>query len=121
MAEENRRNQELCFRGASDDLFYVEGDKFGEELGCFSKPCILQLWSKREASGLLVIGHYSLGDNGTWMIGVAQMEEDIHIPEWPTSFYNATGYSVGMRITVPEDCVITDLTHGKEDAEVLGT
>lgn len=59
-----------------------------------------------EAEGeIQVIATYT--DSGCWSIGVCQIDEDVQIPQWETSFStHEKGYSVVLTIQVPDDTVL---------------
>ncbi len=99
----------LKFYGASDDLMEVEGG-IREEWGCFGRPCILRVYSPKSDEGLLVIGEYGrTGVWATWMLGAAQLDEGVEIPDWDIRVCNSHAYSCCLEIECPDDCVITEL------------
>lgn len=96
--------KELRFYGASDDLFECEG-AIREEKGCYDSPGVYHLIS--EEGELLVIANYT--GKGCWSIGLCQVDEDVPIPQWQTSFsMHEKGYSVVLTIQVPDDTMLKD-------------
>lgn len=96
--------KELRFYGAIDDLFECEG-AIREEKGCYDRPGVYHLIS--EEGELLVIANYT--DNGCWSIGLCQVDEDVPVPQWQTSFsMHEKGYSVVLSIQVPDDTMLKD-------------
>ncbi len=94
--------KELRFYGASDDLFECEG-AIREEINCYDRPGIYHL--KSAEGEMPVMGIYT--DNGCWSVGVCQIDEDVTIPAWSTSFcMRDKGYSVVLSIQVPDDTVL---------------
>ncbi len=52
-----------------------------------------------------VIATYT--DSGCWSIGICQIDEDVPIPQWESSFStHEKGYSVVLTIQVPDDTVL---------------
>lgn len=104
----------LCY-GYSDDEVVIEkitesGRSF-TDCGCFEKPCFAKITNGKE--GLFVAFNYI----GTWAVGIAQLDEDIPIPEWgvhPTVEVEG-GYSVGLVMyEVPDDVTITWYYHDRD-------
>ena len=99
----------LKFYGASDDLFEVEGTKRGEpdEIGAFDCAVSVEVSSDLH-TGLIVTGLYSPADNGCWMIGISQLDEDVPLPEWAQHFrVGARGYSAELTLEVPDDVSVS--------------
>lgn len=109
----------LTFYGASDDLCEVEevGGPFREEYNCYDKPCIIRLWSKKEKAGLFIIVQYAISNTGTWAVGIAQLDEDISLPNWAMSYTDQTGYSVGLTIECPDDVSLVEENKDEDEEE----
>lgn len=97
--------KELSFFGQSDDCREMRGVINDEDY----HPAV-RITSK-DGSGLYVIWRY-LSDselgvrNGCWMVGFAQLDEDIPIPEWASNIRLDTysnGYSVKVTILLEDD------------------
>lgn len=94
--------------GASDDLVEVTGaidDEFGVGLngvweGVLADP---------HGEGLRVSIVYTSA--GTWSAGVAPLDEDVPLPQWPVGLEVAeTRYSTALSITVPEGTTLTEVS-----------
>ncbi len=99
----------LKFYGASDDLFECEGTTGNEpdEIGCYDKPAAVVIEAMGRV-GLQVIASYDgAHENAVWAIGIAPLDEDIQLPDWPMEWkLGVRGYSTELTITVPDDAVV---------------
>ena len=104
--------KKVIFSGSSDDLFEIDGD-FSEEIGCFSKPGICKVINSK-GEGLHVIALYApLGiDAPVWSIGIAPLDEDIPILDWPIHYELAeNGYSTALVIEVPDKTKVIEIVN----------
>lgn len=98
----------LKFYGASDDLFEIEGT--GGDEPDERNPGTIQITTP-SGEGLRVYCQYSIADNACWMVGVAPIDEDIPIPNWPCMFsLSERGYSAMLTMAVPVDAVVTNVS-----------
>ena len=97
----------LEFEGQSDDTF-GEYAVFGDDYdNCASGEPIEWLVSNGEDS-LIVVGQYSVGGRGGWMIGVQPHDpedDDRGVPDWPICF-EPNGYRGRLVIEVPGEATI---------------
>lgn len=96
----------LTFYGASDDLFEVDSTVRAdrEEYSCYDTSCTVKVVDGD--FGLFVTGLYAPSGEGTWMIGISQLNEDIPLPPWPMR-WTADGYSVRLVLEVSDSTTIT--------------
>ena len=98
------------FCGTSDDLFEVNGF-LSEEFDCtyesvHDKPVRLLVCKTDHSEGLYVVGHYAAAPGGCWAVGVQQLDEDVPLPDrWRLSL-DWQGYTVILRIAIPDDVAI---------------
>lgn len=100
----------LRFEGYSDDnfIYTVDGKghgDYGYDNCAQERPIGFRVASSE--GQMVVVGDYFQVPLGTWSVGVAQVDEDEPIPDWPVRFVNAHGYSVGLEIVVPDDATVT--------------
>lgn len=96
----------LKFSGASDDLFEIEGSRNHEPDE--QAPGTVEL-KDADGNGLRIYAEYGVAGNTCWMIGVAPMDEDIQIPDWPMSYRLAgRGYSAELTIEAPDSAVLSN-------------
>jgi hypothetical protein len=94
----------VTFYGSSDDNFcYSDPLSQCDEIGCFCKLGCAIIKSPSTGEGLAVIGAYVL--NGTWSMGVAQLDEDAALPQWKIDF-TWEGYTTMIHIDVPLDVTV---------------
>jgi hypothetical protein len=104
----------LEFFGSSDDnaCWYdrVDGkQKHADEIGVYDRMARIRV--SNEHAGLIVCMEYI--DPGVWMVGVAQLEEDVGLPDWPFNI-SARGYTTVLEITVPPDVKVQDMDPKEE-------
>lgn len=109
--------KELYFFGISDDLFVYEQAEngIGAEIDCYDSPAIFKVLDTT-GNGLYVTGYYApQGVNApVWTVGVAPLDEDVALPEWPLYFRLAdNGYSPMLVIEATND--VTVIAAGKSD------
>ena len=110
---ESNGTRTLTFYGASDDLFEIEGHRKGEpdEIGSSPRAVVItdcgDGLSGQENEGLQVIATYATDgfEGSVWSIGIAQLDEDIPLPDWPMK-WTYQGYSVHLTITTPGTAVV---------------
>lgn len=110
----------LIFGGSSDDTFgeiTPRGDDFDN---CASgKPIEWLVHSESESAAMLVVGQYSAGAAGGWLVGVAPWDPghvDAPIPQWPIRIRPSDRpYSPALEIDVPDDATIRCLQARGED------
>ena len=94
--------RELSFFGHSDDCREIEGIIDDENY----HPAVKIIAS--DGTGLYVVWSYSeVINNGCWMVGFQQLDEDIPIPDWANNIRLTTaqyGYSVKATILIDDDC-----------------
>lgn len=107
--------RKIKFYGASDDLMEISGGNPGEPDEFVIKDGEIGSVDIHHGddAGLTVIAKYM--DNGTWMIGIHQLSEDIPIPEWPME-WTSLDYSAVLEIMIPEDAVLVS-----EDWNIYGS
>ena len=94
----------LMFEGHSDDTFGELTTGEDHDNCANNAPIIFKVLSLSAGAGVLVIGHYHLAPDGVWTIGLAPVQEDSPIPDWPTRFrLSDRGYSPALEIDVPDD------------------
>lgn len=96
--------RKLTFYGSSDDLFEIEGTagKEPDEIGSYDKP--VQVTIRADGTGVVVTGIYC--DNGCWSIGIAPIDEDVGLPDWPMR-WTARGYSTRLEIDAPDKAKVS--------------
>ena len=105
----------IGFYGASDDLVEIEGYRPGEPDEIGSDFAVLKVATDDE--GLLVVVSYNpVPGAACWMIGLSQLDEDVPLPDhwiqrWET---HERGYSVRLRLLVPDDAVISRVQAKKD-------
>lgn len=99
------------FEGHSDDTFGEYRETGIDYDNCASGTPISFRLDSSEGS-MIVIGQYSRLNNGSWDIGIAQIEDGygshLSIPKWNMQF-SSDGYSVVLEIEAPNDTVLTCL------------
>ena len=110
----------LKFYGVSDDLFECEGTRPGDgepdEIGCYDSDCVLEIKDSK-GNGLRIVGRYAVAENGCWAIAIAQMDEDLDLPDWPMKFgVGGRGYSVLLTIEAPDDARVRVFSEGETGA-----
>ncbi|URD53773.1 hypothetical protein [Chroococcidiopsis sp. CCNUC1] len=101
----------LKFSGHSDDIFQCT---FGETATSSDETYVIDgihafLVQADNGDGLYVCGIYApkIITSACWVVGVAQLGEDIPLPSWKTSYENkVNGYSPILVIQVPDDVVV---------------
>lgn len=97
----------LKFYGASDDLFEIEGTTGSEPDE--RNPGTVEI-KDADGNGLRVHCDYAVAANGCWMVGVAPLDEDIPIPDWPVSFkLGGRGYTAELTMVVPDTAVVSNV------------
>jgi hypothetical protein len=101
------------FQGHSDDLFCMDGERRGEpdEMGCFSGHASVKIVDA-EGRGLIVSGGYAPNytPGASWVIGVALLDEDIPLPDWPMRWKTGdNGYSPRLEIDLPDSATVARL------------
>lgn len=96
----------LAFFGASDDLFEIEGTsgKEPDEIGVYGRP--VQIEVRGGGKGLVVVGLYCT--NGCWSIGIAPLDEDVPLPDWPLR-WTLSGYSTRLEIDAPDTAKVREI------------
>lgn len=98
----------VCY-GYSDDTAIIEicrdGTESYSDCGCFDRPCYAEVTNSIE--GIILAFNYV----GTWAVGVAQIDEDVPIPEWAQHPYiqmrEGGDYTVAFELRgVPDDVTI---------------
>lgn len=108
--------RKLRIYGYSDDLVYVdyfegpqmqegEPDEINYPHG--GDPALLKI-THGHVEGLLVVANYE--KTSTWSVGIAQVAEQVPIPDWPVSFVNVHPYSVGLELVLPTGARVEDVT-----------
>ena len=116
----------VCY-GYSDDVAIIEiyrNDGTGtrsyySDCGCFNRPCYAEVTNSIE--GIILAFNYV----GTWAVGIAQLDEEIPIPDWAQNPYiqmkEEGDYTVALElIGVPDDVTIKWFYHTdgrREEAE----
>lgn len=99
------------FWGASDDLAYFARNGDVDE----GSPGTFKL-SNPEGEGLLITVAYAQGElnQGTWMVGVAQVDEGHDLPSWPVELGKSgdCDYSVELTITTPDGVNLEGFDNG---------
>jgi len=96
----------LKFYGASDDLFEIDGT--AEDEPDERDPGTVEI-KDIDGSGLRVHCDYGIAGNACWMVGVAPMDEDAPIPDWPMSFrLGGRGYSAELTMKVPDTAKVSN-------------
>jgi len=110
--------KKLQFYGSSDDCFCVEGGGHDNEIDNCADGSTMAYTVKQGDAGLIVTAQYAPEAlPGVWTIGVAPLDEDVPIPDWPMRFGLAErGYSSMLTIEVPE--AVEVLAHGAKDEDV---
>lgn len=95
--------------GASDDLVEFEGD-FREEYNTYDHGYFHI--KDEQGEGVRVEAHY--GENGTWLIGAAPLDEDVPMPwnigyAFPDEVRYSNTYSAILRIDAPEGVTVTQV------------
>lgn len=98
----------LTFYGTSDDLFEIEGTTGDEpdEIGCFQRAVAVEI--RQQDHGLIVTGQYALGGAPTWSIGLAPIDEDQPMPDWPLS-WAFEGYTAKLTVHAPDHATVRKL------------
>lgn len=93
--------QTAVFYGHSDDLIEVEGVKGADEFGAY------QSGDSRYHGSFNLGGHMRIHAiyDGCWSFAVAQVDEDIPLPDWPVRVMQSTDtpYSTRLEIDVPDN------------------
>lgn len=97
---------EIRISGYSDDLVEVDGfisDEFSPPMGKVFEADLIA----PGGDGVTVTAFYL--KSGTWTVGVAPLDEDRPIPDWPMSIGRSPGcaYSSELTITVPDGTTLT--------------
>lgn len=113
----------VCY-GYSDDVAIIEkyrndGSKTYTDCDCFNRPCYAEVTNSIE--GIILAFNYV----GTWAVGIAQIDEDVPIPEWGQHPYiqmmDEGGYTVAFELEgVPDDVTIKWFYHAdgrREEAQ----
>lgn len=95
----------LLFKGYSDDTFGEYASTNDDVDNCASlKPIHCVLRSGQD--GMIITGQYANNPiSGTWMIGIAQLDEDILLPDWNMAF-GSEGYTATLSLDVPDDTTL---------------
>jgi hypothetical protein len=98
----------LRFEGHSDDTFGEYGVYDEDHDNCADgEPITFRVSAGIE--GLYVIGQYAgkAWPGGVWMIGVAQLDEDVPLPTWSMRFETSgSQYSPVLVIEAPDSVVV---------------
>lgn len=100
----------LHFYGSSDDTFGGYGPGGDDHDNCASMGPIRWKLETPDGDGLIVVGHYGAGESAAWMVGIEQLPDDDGgrpLPNWPITFGTAHEYSVGAKISCPDDTTLT--------------
>lgn len=102
----------MIFHGYSDDTFGEYGRTRDDHDNCASgKPIRFRVQSGVDA--LDVVGQYSPGNSGAWLVGVEAIEPDNGqpLPAWPMRLRQGTRdeceHSTVLEIDAPEDATVT--------------
>lgn len=102
----------LKFYGHSDDLFEAEinGEPVAE-IDCYRAVAAYKVAD--DSGALIVAGIYSPGDmrTGTWLVGVAPLDEDVPLPSWPIEV-GSDRYTTTLTIEAPDTANILILRSG---------
>jgi len=97
----------LKFYGVSDDLFEIEGT-VGDEPDERNSGTVELI--DENGDGLRVYCDYAVTNNACWVVGIAPLDEDIPLPEWPMSFkLGGRGYSTELTMEVPDSVIVTNV------------
>lgn len=106
----------LVFRGYSDDIFAVEGDRNDEQDNCDSGEPMAYKVTDAINNGLYVVGTYDsdieeLTGVPCWTIGISQLDEGEDLPVWDIRF-DSDGHTPILVITGydPETLEVTPVT-----------
>lgn len=105
----------MKFEGYSDDTFgaYWEGGDVDNDDGAQGSLRILRVDAGDHR--LLVTGQYSPHSvAGTWMIGLAMVDEHDALPPWSMA-WRFSGYTPQLFLDVPEDFRVTLVHPAPED------
>lgn len=105
--------QPLIFHGNSDDTFGEYGRTNEDHDNCASgKPIRFRVAAADGA--LFVVGQYSPGNSGAWLVGVEPVdEEEAPMPAWPMRMRRPATeprecpYSPTLEIDAPADATVT--------------
>ena len=96
----------VCY-GYSDDVAIIDiyrNDyiKSHSDCGCFNRPCYAEVTNGTE--GIILAFNYV----GTWAVGIAQLDEEVPIPDWAQHPYiqmrDDVDYTVALILEdVPDD------------------
>jgi hypothetical protein len=95
-------------RGHSDDTFGVYGkglwgpDDCDDHVEC-ARMTLRAAQLTASNGRMMVCGQYGQMPEGTWFIGIAQVDEDDQMPPWPM-IWTFDGYSPVLIIVAPDDC-----------------
>ena len=99
----------VCYGYSDDtaiiDIHHNDGTESYSDCGCFNRPCYAEVTNSIE--GIILAFNYV----GTWAVGIAQIDEDVPIPEWAQHPYiqmrGDGDYTVAFELTgVPDDVTI---------------
>ena len=107
-------SRKLRFYGSGDDNFCYDvwkGNSWrGEdEIGSDTAAWIIEDFGQQ---GLQVVGIYAgasdaAHEGGVWSVGIAQLDEDVPLPDWPIKFsVHERAYSVALEIEIPDSAKI---------------
>ena len=100
----------ICCMGFSDDTFCLvssEGDDISHDNCGTGAPIVFEISTVEHS--LYVVGQYSPAGGGCWLIGV-QMPDEGEFPPWETRFEPNHEYSPQLRLDVPQDARVRDVT-----------
>jgi hypothetical protein len=100
--------------GHNDDCFEIDGTFRGEnEISCFEKQAIIQVYDFTFAKGVIVIGEYDKNNRaGVWSISVEPVDEDNPMPEmWLEMAPN--GYSPMLIIECSENTAVSSVEQSR--------
>lgn len=101
--------KQLHFYGITDDIFIIEG------ITCIISPRNQDRSFRTEAihilsrkGALMVYGRFS-PDMACWLTGVAPVNPEAPVPDWPVSMTFMQGYGSRLSIEVPLDARVSVL------------
>lgn len=96
----------LIFYGASDDLLELDGD-MSDEFEAYNGAAV-KLNSL--CGEMLITAIYAPRciRAPVWSIGIAPVDEDVPIPDWPITM-GASGYSAILTIECPDDIQVEEV------------
>ena len=109
----------ITIYGSSDDLIEVEGtvkpepDEFSPNM---DKSGVIKIAHPEDGGMLVFVDYAPQNIMACWMIGIAQVDEDKPIPEWPMRWgTHERGYSIQFEVDIPDGTVITKVRPMEEE------